>query len=252
MNVSKKFQQGIGVFAVALTMSLAGLQSARADFKVQYDVGGTVNTVTDNMAGDLDPTVGTIFISTTVNQVTLAIAANSNRNNPEPAAQIQDATVNVQNTGGVAQAVRLTITDTGFTFPGMAGTPAVLQSRLGVSSVGGQNTPLTGTFQSFEDNGNAEFGTTISTSPQVVSFPLPADQQIREQLFTRSETYSLTNTFLLTLPAGMENGASFTGTTRVFAAVPLPGNIALLASVVPALGLISWVVSRRRRTPLMA
>ena len=119
----------LGLLAAALVVATAPGR-ARADFKVQYAIGADVTTVTDNGAGDLDPTVGTIFISRTVDQVTLAIVANTNKGWPEPAAQVQDATVNIQNTAGVAQSARITVTDNNFVVPGttafICGPPAMV------------------------------------------------------------------------------------------------------------------------------
>src|SRR5262249_39926691 len=103
MRVSRVVPRTCFGFLAAALLAAAGSGHARADFKVQYAIGSDTFTVTDNGAGDLDPTVGTIFISRTVDQVTLAITANSNRNSLEPAAQVQDATVNIQNAANVAQ-----------------------------------------------------------------------------------------------------------------------------------------------------
>lgn len=237
--------------AVAITLFVSAVAPrAHADFKVEYGVGANMTTVADNGVGDLDPLAGSIFISKTVDQVTFAIVANSNRLTPEVAAQVQDATVNIQNAASVSQSARITITDTGFTFPGSPGNSAILESRLGISSVGGQRTALTGTFQSYADNSNAEFGRAISTSPQNLSFPLPMSEQFRQTLFIRGTQYSMSNEFLLTLPANQENGAAFTGTTRVYLS-PAPANLVLLASALPTLGLFGWIV-RRRRPALVA
>lgn len=233
------------ILFLAAAAILAVGSSARADFRVEYGVGGNMTTVVDNGAGDLDPTVGTIFISRTVDQVVFAIAANSNRTTPESNSQVQDATVNIQNIASSSQNVRIAITDTGFTFPMAGGDPVILQSRLGISSIGGTNTALTGTFQSFADNNNTPFGTEISTSPQNMSFPLPLSEQIRETVFIRADEYSLSNVFLITLPANQENGASFTGTTRVLP-TPVPGNVVLLGTAMPLIGLCLWAAGRRR------
>jgi len=234
----------LGLLAAALVAATAPGR-ARADFKVQYAIGADVTTVTDNGAGDLDPTVGTIFISRTVDQVTLAIVANTNKGSPEPAAQVQDATVNIQNGAGVAQTARITVTDNNFTVPGTTGQSVVLQSRLGISSIGGNINPITGTFTSYTDNNNAEFGKTFNTPPQNMLFPLPQSEQLKEAIFQRSGIYSVTNEFLLNLPANQEFGASFTGTTRVFI-TPVPNNVALLLSALPAIGLVGWALRRHR------
>ncbi len=227
--------------AVALAMLPA---TARADFKVSLTVAGSNIVVTDNLAGDLDPAAGSIFIAGTLNSVNYNIAVNSNKNEPsEPQAQIQDATVNIQNQSGVSRSIQIAITDTGFTKPGAAGTPARLQSQLGISSIGGENSPLTGTFQSYADNSNAEFGTEFSTPVQNMLFPLPPSEQLKEILFTRSGTYSLSSAFDITLPANQQLGAAFTGTTRVLA-IPAPDNILLLASSTPLLGLCGWFLRR--------
>jgi hypothetical protein len=233
------------ILVAAALCAAAAPGRARADFKVQYAIGSDVTTVTDNGAGDLDPTVGTIFISRTVDQVTLSIAANSNKGSAEPAAQVQDATVNIQNTANVAQNVRISVTDTNFTVPGTTGNTATLQSRLGISSIGGVVTPLTGTFTSYTDNSNAEFGKAFGTPSQNLVFLLPPSEQLKEANFTRAGNYSLTNEFLLTLPANQEFGASFTGTSRVFL-TPAPTSALLLLSSLPALGLCWWALRRNR------
>jgi len=245
MKVTRVFPPTCLGFLAAALLAAAGPGRALADFKVQYAIGSDTFTVTDNGAGDLDPTVGTIFISRTVDSVTLAITANSNKGSLEPAAQVQDATVNIQNTASVSQQVRITVTDNNFTVPGTAGNSAVLQSRLGISSIGGVVSPLTGTFTSFTDNGNAEFGKTFSTPPQQMVFPLPPSEQLKEAIFVRDGNYSVTNEFLLSLPANQEFGASFTGTTRVFL-TPAPANMVLLLSSLPIIGLCWWAM---RRTP---
>jgi hypothetical protein len=235
-----------GAVAVWLA-AIAFVPRARADFKVEYGVGANLTVVVDNGVGDLDPTAGSIFISKTVDQVTFSIVANSNRLTPEVTAQVQDASVNVQNLDGRAHVAQITITDTGFTFPGVAGNTAVLESRLGISSIGGPNTHIGGTFQSFADNNNAEFGKTISTTKQPLNFPLPPADQFRQTLFTRGDAYSMSNEFMLTLPPNQENGAAFTGTTRVFL-TSAPANVVLLTTALPVLGLCGWVVRRRKET----
>src|SRR5262245_21755488 len=224
----------VGAFAACSVLTVFA-PAVRADFKVDYGVGGNMTVVVDNGVGDLDPTAGSIFISKTVDQVTFAIVANSNRLTPEITAQVQDATVNIQNQAGVSQSARITITDTGFTFPGVPGNGAVLESRLGISSIGGPNTHLTGTFESFADTSNAEFGKSVSTPKQTMSLPLPPGEQFRQTSFTRGDQSSMSNEFLLNLPALQENGAAFTGTTRVFLS-PAPANLVLLASSLPVLG----------------
>ena len=244
MRVSRVCSPTCLAFLAAALLAAAGPGRARADFKVQYAIGSDTFTVTDNGAGDLDPTVGTIFISRTVDQVTLAITANSNKGSLEPAAQVQDATVNIQNAANVPQQVRITVTDNNFTVPGTTGNSVVLQSRLGISSIGGVVTPLTGTFTSYTDNGNAEFGKTFSTPAQNMVFPLPPSEQVKEAIFVRNGQYSVTNEFLLNLPANQEFGASFTGTTRVFL-TPAPTNVVLLLSSLPIIGLCWWAMRRR-------
>lgn len=235
----------VGLGAVLAVAALPA--STRADFKVTFGVGFDMVAVVDNGAGDLNSAVGSISISQTINQVSFEIIANSNRTDLSGGLpQIQDSTVHIMNSGQTAQRAQIAMTDTGFTLSGSAGTAATLQSQLGISSLGGVNTRVTGSFNSYVDNSNTEFGMAIGTASQRLLFPLPPEDQLKEKDFLMGDVFSLTNVFNLVLPAQQRNGAAFTGTTLV-ASAPEPSSALLVGMALPTLAIAGCYFGRQRR-----
>jgi hypothetical protein len=237
-------------FAAAAILIAVAPGKSRADFELMiqgFQGGSPIGTMTiiDNMPGDLDPTPGRIFFSN-MNLfgagIEAQISALSNRLNSMPISQVQDATISLQNTSGTPTRIVITVGDTGFTTPGSSGTKMIMASRLGISSVGSPG--VTGMFQGFQDNSNAQFGKATGTPSQPFVFPVSDPEE--DLLLTRSATYSMTNVFDLNLPGNMILAAGFTGTTEL-AVVPAPSNLWMLASVFPLMVIGRAVLLRGRR-----
>jgi hypothetical protein len=160
-------------------------------------------------------------------------------------AQLQVNVLDITSNTDVAGAVlQVTLTDSGFNFPGTPGTTLSLTSAVNGSTFTKSTTGDTVTFQS----------TAFDSSPQSVSTPLqtvvspggdaaasgshPADQTVP---FTRGATYGLTNVTTLTFSrAGEAENVGGTTTTLVATNVPEPTSLAML-------GVSSLFLMRRRR-----
>jgi len=225
-----------------------------ADFELKIDAfqgGSSIGSLTimDNGAGDADSTPGRILFTGTgtflaANNIDALISAFSNRTMSLPISQLQDATISLQNMSNTPTRILIQVSDTGFTTPGSSGTKLIMSSKLGISSVGVGAT--TGIFQSFEDNGDVQFGHQNPTPAQIFAFPVPVPEE--DLLLTRSGSYSLTSMFDLNMPANQILAAAFTGTTEM-AVIPAPSNLLLLASVLPLLPLGLRFLRRQRGFP---
>lgn len=230
------------VLAGALFVTALGLStSANAALMVSYNGGAVV--VTDNGAGDLNPNPGAIISSTNLAGfgVTITVGT-SNSPGTSTAGVIQVSSLNVHNLGSGTGTMSVTVSDTGFTNPGGAGTPMVL-----TSSVGGTFTNAavgnTAMFQSFVDPANAQPANAIA-APAVNAVKLNAlaatesfDGNSAIPFIRGAGAYSLSNTINVSLaPNGQAN---ISGTTTA-GLVPEPVTLGALSGV-------AMFAARRRR-----
>jgi hypothetical protein len=199
--------------------------------------------VTDNGAGDSDPTVGRIANTTTsAAGYSLAITlGTSNSPGSTTAGLLQINSLNVEN-GANPAVLDIRLSDTGFTNPGGAGTPMTLQGSVGGTYTGG-SLGNSVAFQSFADPANGQPAAAVSTPNLTFTKATP----LLSEPFSGSNAvawaraagpYSLAEHLVITLSAnGQVQIAGATNAT----AVPEPASIGLLGlSAVAAL-------ARRRR-----
>jgi len=216
---------------------------------VRITEGSTIVTITDNGAGDSDPTVGQI--SYTAPAATFAdfdvsgLTATSNSGGVTLANLTMGGTVARTTTTGGDLSLLLEATDTGFSVPSLP--PNAISSSAGVTFTNAAN-GNTSVFQSFGDDANAAFSHSTPTPP----IPLTATGAPTESLsgnapstnFGASAPFSLTNQTFVTLSqnsGATVRQAGISGSTTV--TVPEPASIALVS--IGALG--GLVVLRRRK-----
>jgi hypothetical protein len=238
---------------VALVALLAGAlvfampPPVEAGFVLKFSEAGFADLlVRDNQTGDDDPAAGSIRYLNNYGSFTIDIVVGkSNSGNVGDVARLEIGALNITNTANAERTLTISLSDTGYTFPGGVGSPLILFSTAAgtISNRGG-----TVTFQSFADASNVEFGLGFGTDQLVFVNPprstaTPFSGQTSRGGFTASGAFSLTNITTITLPAGGDLN-SFSGKTELI--IPAPGGLVLLLSGVPLIGLC-WL--RRRRQP---
>jgi len=227
---------------------LAGASSARAALQLRLaTAGATTINVTDNGAGDSDPTVGQIAFNGSIgNFATVITAGTSNSPGANGLAILQTHTISVRETTAARATLTVTLGDTSFTNP--SGANLQMGSSFSgtfLSSVAGESV----SFQSFADPSNTALGTAITSGLHTASLvngsqaPVGFTTADRSATFTANGPYSLSDVTVINLS---QNGqANVAGTTSVIApagsGVPEPASLGVLA--LGAMGLIA----RRRR-----
>jgi hypothetical protein len=229
----------LAVLAGACAVGLVAT-SARAALILNINNGAIV--VTDNGAGDSDPTVGRISNTTTsAAGYSLAISlATSNSPGSATAGLIQLNSLDVHNATGTSP-LDIRVSDTNFTSPGGAG------GMLLGSSIGGTFTGAavgdSVQFQSFADPANGQPASAVSSANLTFTKAgtLPSDPFNGQNVtaWTRGAgAYSLADHVIINLSANGQ--VQISGATN--ATVPEPAVLSTLA--LGSLGL----VARRRRT----
>jgi hypothetical protein len=242
MSIRQRLMAKGGASALALALAAAGLLvAAPAKAALLLNVGG--NVVTDNGAGDLDPSVGTINNTSTVGGFGVAITiAESTSPGNSTAGLLQISNLSIQNQSSGTGSLTITVSDNNYTAPGAGGVPMTLESDIGGTFSKGAAIGNTVTFQSFADPANGQ-PTALNPTP-LLSFS-KATSSTTESFsgsnqggFTRAAgPYSLTNVTTITLAAGGQ--VNISGTTTA-SAVPEPASLGVLA-------LGGLLAARRRR-----
>jgi hypothetical protein len=218
---------------VAGIATLAGPATGRADFKLRLDFGNNGSyetTITDNQAGDSDPTVGVINFSTSGGGFSVLVNVGSSK--PVLTSGQMDL-LNLTISGG-AGVVAVELTDTGF-----PGTPGAY-----TFSVGGTTTTSLGLL-SFEAGGTSsdtEFDLSNSTGPLNPTGTGGTGFATSAQFANGgADPYSLT------IRAVVEHTApgQITSFDAHLTPVPAPAGLVLAATALPFVG----ILRRRLRRP---
>jgi len=250
---------------LAAAALLLAIPTARADFAVNVVAGGNTFTVVDNSADDDNPTTGQIgltnsgaglgslnaFLTNFAPTLNFAnLGAQSNRTTGSGG--IANVTVNGQVNG--TGSLEVVVTDTDFSFPVTGPGDSASLSSSGSQTYTNAADGSNGSFQSFFNQNNSQFGRVTPTG--ILSFtPNPGENPSSPTgvlgggsnpvvLGVISTPFSLTNSTVLNLVGTANTNVGFTGSTAVGAvAVPEPGSVALLLLGGSALALRA----RRRR-----
>jgi MYXO-CTERM domain-containing protein len=240
-KIASKMIQSKGRALVVAGALIGGLTaaSARAALTLTLSEPGFA-PVTGTASGNTDTFFGSYGdFSTNI------VVGFTNSATPSAAAELQIQTLNVINNNQTGtKALTISLTDTGYTFPGVPGQPLRMTSSIG----GTLTSPVAGDTITFQSTATPTGGPVLSTStppqtyvaptttPGAVGFSVP-DANV---LFTQTGSYSLSNQLVLSLASSGET-ANLSGSTTV-TAVPEPTILA--AAAVAGLGLLR----RRRRT----
>jgi len=165
---------------------------------------------------------------------------------------LNSTTLTLNNTSSTAGSITIDITGTGYTLP--SPTLTLSSSAQGTSSI--TTAGQTATLQSYADGGNGQFGTSVTSGPQVGTTASSAppsttytfDLPVRNTAFAVSSTYSISQRFVINLAGGQN--AQLTLATSVNAgtppAVPEPSTIAMALVALPFLGVVGHRRLRRK------
>lgn len=224
----------------AIVGAISFTSSAQAALMVSYNGGAPI---TDNGAGDSDPTSGSIVNSTVVGGFGVAITvAASNSPGTSSIGLLQVQSLDVHSIGASVATLHIAVSDTGFASPGTAGSPLLLSSSYGTTLTLGAAGDKT-VFTSFADPSNAQPAVAVATLPltatkSVANLTTESYSGLDTAAFIHGPTaYSLGNTIDVTLSPGGQ--ANISGTTAATVA-PEPTTLA-------ALGAASLLFGRRRR-----
>jgi hypothetical protein len=251
-RTSKKAALGgcAGSLTIAAALAASGLiwaGPARAALTLTISEpgapGGPISTtVTDNGAGDNDSTPGSIeFNDPSFGDFkTNVLVGFSNKNDPTagPEADLQIQSLDItKNTNASIASLIITLSDTGFTFPGNSGDNMLMSSSLAgtvTHSVAGSGDNVT--FKSIANPSGATTPLETAVLPgNTGSVPLaftatPVTSTVN---FVRGASFDLSNVTTVTLSNGNE-ATNLSGTTTVISlgpAVPEPTTAALIGLI---------------------
>lgn len=216
--------------AVLTLGSLVGLSAHQAQgaLMISLENGASTVTVTDNGAGDTDPTVGSVSFIGAVGDFDVNVTTGISK--PLVGSSIQPIlnldSVNVSSAASGTLEIRMTSTD--FTGPIGVAVPTTLDF--------GGTTNGTASIDAFVDTGNILFGTATPAGSLGAFGPGPFDDSV-------GGLASLTAPYSATLEATIvhDDPGDVTSFGAEFRVVPEPGSLALL-------GLGGLLIARRRRS----
>ncbi len=218
----------VRAFVASSVACLLGWASpARATFILTLQSGASTISITDNGAGDLDSTPGSIIYSGSVGSFMTNITTGfSNRPGDPGGGFLQISTLDGRNTSAGQATLTATLEDTSFTQPSSA--TLQLDSAIGITDLRSTSGDSL-SFQSYADPGNVQGGTAVTTGLQ--SFALPTtstttafSDNASPVNFAGTGIYSMKNVTTITLSPNGEVNVS--GTTTV---VPEPVSFGALA-----------------------
>jgi len=232
------FHQGwLTISMVALTALYATVLPAHAGvMTMEIESNGSMVTVADGGALDLDPTNNQVTFSGPVGdmEIVVTVGVSNEPGSLDPGATLSMTSLSINNIGPEVADLSIRISETDYTTPSGFGTELLI-SDLSASYIG--NDPANSvTYQSFVDDSNALFGTTQSTA--ILSAPVTNAGLETTAPVTISDPYSITAEMFISL--GVNNTLTATGNTTVI--IPEPTSLALL---LPALGTLMLRHKRR-------
>jgi len=256
--------------AAAVAAAILGAPNrAQATFQLTLKSGSQTFVITDDGAGDLDPTTGAINVNKTFTngvQINAKITGDSNAtvdqfgNPPGPSddARMHITAITVKNTGSGQATVSAYLSDDGFATP--VGTPLFMSSSASATASGFKSSAGDKiTFQTFVDDANnlyggSEIGPAGSTTTTGVQSSVAIDiattttsaiafspGTVTDKPVSGSAPFSMTQQLKVTLTGG--GNVTFNGQSDVTIA-PAPAGFLLVASGLPCLALGFW---RRRQ-----
>jgi len=249
MNLNSKFFASLTgkggsalALSAALAASLASSSTARAALTLTLSEpgapGSPTTTVTDNGAGDNDPASGNISFNDPNfgDFKTNIIVGFSNKNDPSagPEADLQVQSLDItKNTNASAATLIITLSDTGFAFPGNSGDNMLMSSSLAgtvTHSLAGSGDNVTFKSTSNPSGVSTPLETAVLPAAGSISQPFTGSPPSTTANFVRGATYDLLNTTTITLSNGNES-TNISGTTTVTSlgpSIPEPATGALL------------------------
>ena len=222
--IVRGLRRTLAVAAVFGLMS-AVTSMAHAATMIEYE-----GTVTSGTAGSFGPT-STAPSGLTVGDFTITMSAT-----PIAPGSLTSNAIAVNNAGSTTETIKLEVSGTGFT-PGV-GIIAYGNSASGTATT--TSSPAqTATLQGYTDQGNTLFALTNTPGPQAATasgFPATfnfGSSSILNSSFTTSGAFSITQVFMITLPAGANANLTLSTSSS---AVPEPSTSLMLLTGLPLLG----------------